>query len=249
MDVGIMINNIRQEAVCGMPGTAEPQLGKSLNRGWYSRGYLPHHDEAGLRQCITYHLADSLPSKLLSMMERELKVVAAERMPMERRRYIEHWLDTGHGSCALRNSEVAQCVVDTWKRFDDERYDLIAWVVMPNHVHVLIRQYADIPLGKIVQSWKSYTAKKIREIEDCRAGARRSGEEEGKLARAGARRSGEEAVWQREYWDRSIRDEKHYRAVVNYIHQNPVEAGLVRCASDWPWSSFHEHRSCKVVAQ
>jgi type 2 lantibiotic biosynthesis protein LanM len=62
--------------------------------------------------------------------------------------------------------------------------------------------------------------------------------------RAGARRSQSphfsQRVWQREYWDRFIRDENHFNAVIDYIHNNPVNAKLVDCASKWPWSSAHE---------
>jgi len=97
----------------------------------------------------------------------------------------------------------------------------MAWVVMPNHVHVLIRVYEGATLGKIVQSWKSYTGRQIAELG---LG----------VPRAGA--TGR-SVWMRDYWDRFIRDEKHFNAAVEYIHGNPVKAGLVKNPEDWPWSS------------
>ena len=61
-------------------------------------------------------------------------------------------------------------------------------------------------------------------------------------SRAGAQRSQEEPirVWMREYWDRYIRDDRHFAATVDYIHQNPVKAGLTRRSEDWPWSSARE---------
>jgi REP element-mobilizing transposase RayT len=117
-------------------------------------------------------------------------------------------------------------VVDTWQRFAGERYDLIAWVVMPNHVHVLIRTYKGVALGRIVQSWKSYTGRRIRRMM-----------EEGEI---GARRFEGKGVWMREYWDRYIRNERHFEAAVRYIHDNPVKAGLAELAEDWPWSSARE---------
>ncbi|MCL7455160.1 MAG: hypothetical protein M8467_19160, partial [Anaerolineae bacterium] len=61
--------------------------------------------------------------------------------------------------------------------------------------------------------------------------------------RSQAGRSSEDlvgGVWMREYWDRYIRDERHFEAVVAYIHDNPVKAGLVKNAEDWPWSSARE---------
>jgi REP element-mobilizing transposase RayT len=73
---------------------------------------------------------------------------------------------------------------------------------MPNHVHVLIEAFADSPLPEVVQSWKSFTAKAINRW----------------LGRNGE-------VWQREYFDRYIRDDAHLRAVIDYIEGNPVAAG------------------------
>ena len=225
-------------------GRAEPQLGSGFDptsgadrpREWYSRGYLPHCDYPGLLQTITYRLADSLPTEVLAWMERDLLNVVPNQANTLRRKHLDTQLDAGHGRCILRDPRAAECVVDTWRRFAGERYDLIAWVVMPNHVHVLIRVYEGMALGKIVQSWKSYTGRKIAQIErECRAGARRS---RGNECRAGARRS-QDRVWMREYWDRFIRDERHFSSAVNYIHDNPVRAGLIRRAEDWPWSRRH----------
>jgi putative transposase len=102
----------------------------------------------------------------------------------------------------------------------------VAGVVMPNHVHVLIKLIDGVPLGKVVQSWKSYTGRRIAGmVEDCRAGARRSQDQKSR------------GIWMRDYWDRYIRDEKHFDAAVEYIHMNPVKAGLVEKAEDWYWSS------------
>ena len=98
---------------------------------------------------------------------------------------------------------------------------LVAWVVMPNHVHLMIRPEAVVPLPKIVQAWKGYTGKKISEA----------------MRLGGTRAAGNGRVWHREYWDRFIRDERHFMSAVDYIHQNPVKAGLVSKPEAWPWSS------------
>ena len=121
----------------------------------------------------------------------------------------------------LREPAAADCVVKTWQRFAGERYDLIAWVVMPNHVHVMIRAYESAALGKIVQSWKSYTGRRLAELG---------------LGAPGGGGTGT-TIWMREYWDRFIRDEKHFHAASEYIHDNPVKAGLSKNPRDWPWSS------------
>jgi putative DNA methylase len=85
---------------------------------------------------------------------------------------------------------------------------------MPNHVHVLITPLHDNSLSAIVHSWKSFTAKKINAV----------------LATAGT-------LWQADYFDRMIRDERHWHAAVAYIRDNPVQAGLAATAADYPFSS------------
>jgi len=212
------------ELVLGGPG--EKDSGGRAPRGWYSRGYLPHCDEGGALQMITYRLGDSLPQRVLKEMEETLALLPEGRRESVRRQQIEEWLDAGLGSCVLSRPEAARCVVETWGHFDGFRYGLVAGVVMPNHVHVLIRLREGVLLGKVVQSWKSYTGRRIAGMmEDCRAGARRSQDQKSR------------GVWMRDYWDRYIRDEKHFDAAVEYIHMNPVKAGLVEKAEDWYWSS------------
>ena len=90
---------------------------------------------------------------------------------------------------------------------------------MPNHVHILIRVFENQRLSQIVQRWKSYTAKKILTALSA----------VGEITQA--------PIWQAEYWDRYIRNQNHLNAAINYIHQNPVKAGLVKNAEDWPWST------------
>jgi REP element-mobilizing transposase RayT len=157
---------------------------------------------------ITYRLADALPLGVIQQ-NRETPGTDAHM-----RRRLEEYLDAGHGTCVLRRPEVATLVVDNWQRFDGVRYHLHAWVVMPNHVHVVIAIKPRASLSRIVHSWKSYTATVINRC---------------------LRRTGR--LWQEDYWDRLIRDEKHFISAVDYIHGNPAKAGLVERAEDWPWSS------------
>ncbi len=170
---------------------------------WRNRGYLPHFDPSQALQAITYRLADSLPATVVERLDAE-----CPDDEVERRRRIDAWLDAGHGACILRDPELAACVIDAWKHHHGQRYMLQAWVVMPNHVHVLIRMLGSASLAQIVWSWKSWTARRLGR-----------------------------GAWQREYWDRYIRDETHYRSCVDYIHGNPVKAGLCRQPEEWPWSS------------
>ena len=148
------------------PGNAEPQLGSRLQstdhpaKVWYSRGYLPHCDQMGLLQSITFRLADSLPQEKLKQLEETLKVVRSadegnaelglgtpsipgrrrewQDIEVEKRKRIESWLDSGMGCCALRHPKMAQVTQETLLIFDGKKYRLLAWCIMPNHVHVLI---------------------------------------------------------------------------------------------------------------
>jgi putative transposase len=186
------INPSRDLRLLGQENSPDPS-----HLGWYRR-FLPHRDDdISLLQLITYRLADSLPQHLLAQLKAKLEALPPEEQEAESRKLIEYWLDAGYGACCLRNPQAAEIIVNNWKYFDGERYDLIAWVVMPNHVHVLVRVYEGHSLGKIVQSWKSYTGKRILALDRARAGARGS--------------QGGKALWMREFWDRYIRDEEHWR--------------------------------------
>lgn len=207
------------------PLNADPEPGAPR---WHSRGYLPHFESAEAIQHVTYHLADSLPADVLARFEDELRALSPERRDTERRKQIEAWLDAGHGCCVLREPTVAEMVQSSFLHFDGERYRLYAWVVMPNHVHVLSQLVARWTMAKIVASWKSFTGRQIAQYMD------RVGWE----GEAGAWRSrGKRQIWQREYWDRFMRNERHFETAVAYIHNNPVRAGLVDRAEDWLWSS------------
>ena len=186
---------------------------------WYSRGYLPHRDAPGLLQAVTFRLADSLPQEKLARLEEELSELPETLRGAERRQRIEQWLDAGMGCCALRHPETASQMRNALRHFDGQRYRLIAWCIMPNHVHILMETFA--PIARIVQGWKSVTAR----------WALARNEELG-LGIPDSRR-----LWMRDYWDRYIRNDGHLETVVLYIHQNPVNAGLCKRAEDWPWSS------------
>ena len=211
------------------PGNAELQLGPQpdgaelelgVPRGWHSRGYLPHRDELHLLQSITFRLADSLPQSKLRQLEEIVAALPTDQQANRKRVQIESWLDAGMGSCALRNPNVAAMVQTALLRFDGERYRLLAWCIMPNHVHVLIQPL--VPLAGIVQSWKSFTGRwAMQHNAELELGVPKN----------------QKSFWMRDYWDRFIRDEKHRGRVVAYIHENPVKAGLCATPEDWQWSS------------
>ena len=210
---------------------------------WASRGFLPHYDASNKFQMITYRLADSLPSEKIPSELQLFSTPGSTGVPpvensdysVKRRKSIESILDKGYGSCLLAHPSIAQLVVDAWKYFDQKRYELIAYVVMPNHVHLMVKTFDNFPLPHIIHSWKSFTA---HEIFKCLR-SRNTGE----TPVLPEYRS--KQVWQIEYWDRFIRDEDHFKQAVDYIHQNPVKAGLCDKVEDWKWSSAHLREKMK----
>ena len=112
----------------------------------------------------------------------------------------------------LSDPRLAEVVEGALLHFDGERYRLHAWVIMPNHVHVLLIPRRDNHVSDIVHSWKSFTSKRANRL----------------LGRNGQ-------FWQEDYLDRYIRDQSHFDATLEYIEQNPVKAGLCRNPQDWPF--------------
>jgi REP element-mobilizing transposase RayT len=187
-----------------------------------TRGRLPHWEKADGIYFVTFRLFDSLPDAILQaveferedivrtarVMQRELSESEKERLTELFTDKIDTHLDSGSGACFLKNTRVAQMVADAIRHFDGNRYRCYAWCVMPNHVHAVFKPLAGHDLAGIVQSWKSFSA------------------HEGNLI---LNRSGN--FWQREYYDRLVRDEEDFFRVVRYTLENPAKAGL----ADWPY--------------
>ncbi|MFZ1731132.1 MAG: transposase [Bacteroidota bacterium] len=190
----------------------------------YRKVSLPHLDGVNVIQHITYHLSDSVPSQALMNKKTICESIKNEEQRLRRfRTLIDEFMDSGYGSCLLKTPELAQVIIDTWEHFREARYDLLAYVVMPNHCHVLIQTNGQCTLPQIVLSWKSFTARRINEWKTQR----------GLIEVHDTNRK----VWHHDYWDRYIRNLTHYYRVVEYIENNPVKAGLVNRAGDWEWSS------------
>ena len=177
--------------------------------GWHENGYLPHRDEPGLVQFVTCRLADAFPTKLRSEREGLLKIEDDRKRRIE----LEAYLDKGRGECHLRRRDIAATVEGSLLFRHDVQYDLHAWVIMPNHVHLLFR-VRDAPMWHLVDAWKGFTAKAANRI----------------LGRKGQ-------FWQEGYWDTYMRDGGHELRTRRYIENNPTKAKLVAFAKDWLWSS------------
>lgn len=213
-----------------MPETEAPA--NPLIAGFHFRGQLPHLKKEGAVYFVTFRLADSLPAHEIARLKHErhaiLEQARAAKSPLtwhEEQRLlawycdkVEALLDAGHGACWLNKPEIAELVGNALRFFDNQRYELRAWTVMPNHVHVVIRPMPGRNLSEILQSWKSFTSKEANKL----------------LHRAG------EIFWQRESFDHWIRDDAEHARLVAYVENNPLKARLCKCPEDWKWSSAHE---------
>ena len=187
-----------------------------------NRGRPPHWEKDGGVYFVTWRLADSLPLELGQQIStaREQLIAAAKQenrdlSSIERRllealhtEKMERLLNAGHGECHLKDDRCARIVADALAYFDGDRYQLHAWCVMPNHVHVVITVKPGQQLAAILHSWKSFTAKA------CNKALSRSGE-----------------FWMDESFDRLVRDDSEYARFVRYTLDNPASAGL----ADWKW--------------
>jgi putative transposase len=117
-------------------------------------------------------------------------------------RWNEH-LDACHGACVLRRPELARIVADSLRHFDGDRYDLTDFVVMPNHVHVLVAFPDEAALLEHCVSWKRFTATRINQV----------------LKRKGR-------FWQQDEFDHLVRSLEQFNHVRRYIAENPTRANL-----------------------
>ena len=130
-----------------------------------------------------------------------------------KRRKLEAWLDRGHGDCRLKRPEAAQVCEEILLKHNRQDYALQAWVIMPNHVHLVVDVW-DMPLVKLINGWKGATARETNKL----------------LRRQGP-------FWQEDYYDTLIRNEAHLKRAIKYTEQNPAKALLVKGVRDWPWGS------------
>jgi REP element-mobilizing transposase RayT len=170
-----------------------------------SRGRLPHWEVDAAVYSVTFRLRDSLPREIArSLVLERAHMLRNITTDVERARLdeafalrLDHYLDEGYGSCILRQH--GEVVAQALRYFDRERYELHAWCVMPNHVHVMFYLARGRDLEKVLHMWKSYTAHEID------------------LG----------VIWQKEYFDRVIRSAEHFNGTRAYIRNNPAKAGLV----------------------
>ncbi|MGL5017037.1 MAG: REP-associated tyrosine transposase [Luteolibacter sp.] len=179
-----------------------------------TQNHLPHWQQDQATYFLTFRLGDSIPADLLRQWQQERdhwtlnhpKPWSPEAEAEYHKNFssrIDQHLDQGHGSCLFRDAENATIVAGAFRHFDRSRYLLHAWVIMPNHVHLLLTLGESESLARSVASWKRFSAVKIhQQTQD----------------------SG--TLWQKDYFDRMIRDWDHFVNVARYIRRNPLKAKL-----------------------
>lgn len=176
---------------------------------------LPHWRQPGATYFVTFRLVDSIPVECIKLLQRLREEWMLKNSPPYTGEALDHlsqilfarteyWLDQGMGSCLLRVQRISQLVDESLKHFHQVRYELGASVVMPNHIHCILRPFttSSVDLEDILGSCKAFTARKINR----------------ELAQSGA-------VWQQESFDRIVRDPEHLWRCLQYIGKNPSKAG------------------------
>ena len=171
---------------------------------------------------LTFRQNDSAPAKLLQAYRRLLDHAKTpdELDNAESRVFVhfEKYLARGRGSSRLRDPRAAHVVEESLLFRDRQHYDLLAWVVMPNHVHVVVRQKPGVPLDGVIRRWKSWMAHEIHRI----------------FGSSGR-------FWEPEVFDHWLRDGVRIEGAIRYVEMNPVAAGLCRSPIDWQFSSARLH--------
>jgi REP element-mobilizing transposase RayT len=163
----------KPDSSAGIPpavaGASRPRFGEVKIR---DRGPLPHWEKEGATYFITFRLADSLPKSTLDRIASERRAIVTtanqlhralsnnEQQKIQRLStpVLEQFLDAVAGACHLRNPLIAEDLANTLRHFDQKRYRLFAWCIMPNHVHVVVRLFSGDHLAAVVHSWKSFSA-------------------------------------------------------------------------------------------
>jgi REP element-mobilizing transposase RayT len=175
---------------------------------YYHRA-LPHWHPDGAFLFVTWRLFGSLPRTANGN-----SAVSPGRAFVLMDRQLDR---AGFGPVWLRDTRIARSIVEALRFAQDELRlcELRSYVVMPNHVHVLLEP--NVPLARVTKSIKGYTAREANKL----------------LQRTG------QPFWQYESYDRWVRNDAELQRIVRYIERNPVTAGFVRSPEDWPWSSAH----------
>lgn len=206
---------------------------KNLDYRDYYRRNLPHFQPRGATFIVNFRLAGSLPVEVVKMLKAESEEIEKSLLQIkdhteryhvkdrEQLRLFSKWDEALHNSQAgpfwLKDERIAQIVVNSILYHDENWFDVLAYCIMPNHVHLILAPRenadADFSLAKIMHNIKRNSANHANKI----------------LERTGA-------FWQHESYDRFARNEAELERMIKYVLYNPVKAGLVDDWKKWKWS-------------
>jgi 1-hydroxy-2-methyl-2-(E)-butenyl 4-diphosphate synthase len=196
--------------------------------------HLPHWRIPGATYAVTFRLNDSIPKSALEAYTQRKEILLTKLQKHEStassrshlpelltirseinslyQELIDNSENASYGECHLAKEQIANLVESALKHFDGSRYELIAWSVMPNHVHAIVKPLGDELLENILYSWKSFTAKEANKL----------------LGNEGA-------FWQPEYYDHIIRDGVDFRRQLKYVLNNPF---LAHTSERWTGTKY-----------
>jgi putative transposase len=224
---------VPQDAILQSTQSMTKNTDKLSYKHFYRRR-LPHIQPEGGTFFITFRLANSLPMKVIEKLQEEHleskercealvdKKESEEQLIKENRRFFKNWDDMLYRLTSdekhLSNPQVADMVADSIRFRDGRIYDLLAFCIMPNHVHLVFTPLEEKEdkfnsLSKIMHSLKRYTAHEANLI----------------LGREGD-------FWQHENYDHYIRGTPELERIIKYVLNNPVKARLVDEWVKWKWS-------------
>jgi putative transposase len=207
---------------------------KNLDYREFYRRNLPHIQPRGATFLVNFRLAGSLPSEIVEQLrieanrlEKNIQTIKDQKEKLLLRNEGQYilfikWDEALHksqtGPFWLRDERIAEKVANSILYHDNNWFDVLAYCIMPNHVHLVLMPYeisetSDYSLTKIMHNIKRNSANHANKI----------------LGRTGA-------FWQHENYDHFVRNDAELERIIKYVLYNPVKANLVKEQTDWKWS-------------
>jgi putative transposase len=206
-------------------------MNKTNEYQFFHRRKLPHIQPEDSIIFVTFRLALSMPKEYFDNMhfkEDELRLsfknclqTAENKLMLSKKLFAlqDSYLDKlVHKDNYFLNSSCAKIISDELQIQDTKMFDLFAYTIMPNHIHILFKPLQD-------SNGEYYSIAEIMKFVKGRSS---------RLINLELRRSGK--LWLKEYYDHYIRNDQEFNNCVKYIFMNPVKAGLIDKAQNWQWT-------------
>jgi REP element-mobilizing transposase RayT len=198
----------------------------------YYQTNLPHIVPIGEVFFVTFRLVDSLPKEVIALLYEEYCFLQKNKSKIERHKQyfakFDNYLDSNTtGNHWLKTPSVAEIVMKKLHEFDKKYYDLYAYVVMSNHVHLLVdfgKQIENLPANAVICN-ENYA--QLDKVMNLIKGAT------SRYANIELGRKGK--FWQKGSYDHYVRNGKELNNIISYIVNNPVKAGIVENWEDYPY--------------